>query len=462
MQPQVSVVDFDSAVPNAAGTLRVLNTGGGLVRYLGENSSMCKYIADGTIQMRFFAGGAAGQVADITFPGMGTQSYVVKVVKQLKEITYVTSEAGLTLEQVWDLGFDELGYNYDIYLELNGKDSQRILRNGDRIILPAFATECKLSKPLTVTNTAEPTDDVTFPAGSYLCSKNTYSEYANSLFASELLRQQHSINFVHTFSFATCSEMLLPAVYARRLQSKGSYDPKLAERYVAQYTFMEKIDGTLRSLLTSNPTPAELDGWFIQIMHAMAVYQTIYQLQHNDLHDDNVFYLEVKPDTTWKNKTVSLFNYFSYRVGNKSVYIPALRYLMKIGDWGLSIKYSTPIIGDLVAVTTGYDQQDGEGPWVPNFYDETYDLMTILTRFLRTVQPTPFLKRVVKWLVGDDDIDIYNQFIVGKTWRPVLGELLLPPLEGKRAYDLLRNDEVMGEYLKPPPTSMSSIELGQI
>lgn len=459
----IDMRDLQPFIDDTQGTLRVLNTGGGLVKHLGKESKLCQYIYNGDIQMKFFAGGEAGQVADVTFPGMGTQKYVVKATKELKEIINVSDQyLGLTIQGAWDAGIKDEGYDYDIYIELNGGDPNRVLRKDDRIIVPEFAEECLITKSVNYKNTADPTKTVTYPKGSYLCTKNSYSEYVNSLLVGELVRSGQSINFINTFNFATCSKEIPPASYIDRLKKIKAYDATKEDRLVVQYTFMEKIDGDLEGLIKKKTlTEREAEILFVQVIHAIATYQAVYKLQHNDLHMGNVFYLKVKPDTMWHDRRVSDANYFSYRVGNTLLYLPSIPYIAKVADWGLSVKYSTPIVGDKDSANEGYPQEDDPtGPWIANFYSDTYDLLYAFNRLFSKFPNSKFLIAVGDWLIGD--VTQLDDYIRRKNDRPVLSKLLEAPLKGKTAANLLRSPEVMGEFMRPPPAGAVTIELGTI
>lgn len=447
---------------NGSNVLKILNTGGGIVEYLGSESKLCEFIDNGSIKMKFFAGGAAGQVADIEFPGIGTRKYVVKATKQLKEIINVT--ANITVQDAWDAGLDDGGFDYKIYLTLNGGDPYRLLRVGDAIIIPAFAQECLTASPTVVQDLARPPSTLSYPAGSYICPQNSYSEYVNSLLAGELIRSGQSIHFINTFNFATCSEEKLPQSYVDILQAKKSYKPELADRYVAQYTFMEKVDTTLKNIIKNKlVSQSEAEKLFVQITHAIAVYQSVYKLQHGDLHVDNVFISQVTSDTQWQDKKILGHAFYKYRVGNTELYLPATSWLAKIADWGLSVKYSTPIVGDGYTIFDGYDQQDGAGPWIPNFYNETYDLLFIFNNLYNVFQNSAFFKEIKEWFVGSDSLE--PTYINPRNTRPVLAKLIESPLKGKTPLALLQSPIFTNRLCLPsnvPNTEMNVIELGYV
>lgn len=450
--------DLQPYIDNEQGTLRVLNTGGGLVKHLGKESKLCQYISNGDIKMKFFAGGAAGQVADISFPGMGTQKYVVKAVKELREVIVVSDDyLGLTIQAVWDAAISDEDVDYDVYLELNGGNPDRVLRRGDSIILPSFAQECLTKSATEFKNTADPTKIVSYPPGSYLCEINAYSEYVNSLLAGELIRNGISINFINTFNFATCYREKAPKSYINRLTSQGDYDASEADTLVAQYTFMEKIDGVVLQLVkdkSSRISQLDAEILFVQILHAIATYQATYKLQHNDLHLANVFYETVKPGMLWHNQRLDQADYFSYRTGDTALYLPAIKYIAKIADWGLSVKYSTPVVGDKRTLRDGYDG------WMVNFYNETYDLLYMFNALFMYYPNSKFLIAVGDWLL--DDVTKLSRYLDSSNLRPILSKLLEAPLKDKTAADLLQNHQVMALFMRPPVAGSTVIELGTV
>jgi len=450
--------DLQPYIDDAQQTLKVLNTGGGLVKHLGKESKLCQYIYNGDIKMRFFAGGEEGQVADISFPGMGTKKYIVKAVKELREVIVVSDDyLGLTIQGVWDAAISEEDLDYDTYLELNGGNPDRLLRRGDSIILPSFAQECLTKSATEFTNTADPTKTVSYPAGSYLCEQTAYSEYVNSLLVGELIRSGISINFINTFNFATCYRGKAPKSYIERLVSKGEYDASEADTLVVQYTFMEKIDGVVLQLVAEKKSQIpQLDAeiLFVQILHAMATYQATYKLQHNDLHLANVFYETVKPGMLWHNQRLDQADYFSYRTGDTALYLPAIKYIAKIADWGLSVKYSTPVVGDKRTLRDGYDG------WMVNFYNETYDLLYTFNALFMFYPNSKFFIAVGDWLVGD--IAKLSRYLDSSNLRPILSKLLEAPLKGKTAADLLQDHQVMALFMRPPVAGSTVIELGTV
>lgn len=437
--------------------ISVLNSGGAVTSLLGSENKLCPAIQDGNIQLRFFAAGASGAVADITFVGMGTKRYVVKATKILKEVKTATQD--MDLQAIARFYYGNAGISPRIMIELNGGNPTRVYRKGDSVILPLFATECKLQRDWAVTNHANANETIAFPAGSYLCPTNAYSEYLISLLAGEIYRGGTSINFLDTFNFATCSEYPPPArVLAAFKKLAYKKDEKLEslDRIGAQYTFIEKVDGVLVDLLKSI-NPNYIPGLVIQLLHAIATYQEQYKIVHGDLHMGNVFYLQIKPDTMWNGKLVSQAQYFSYRIGDTVLYLPASPYILKIGDWGLSVKYSNPIVGDEYVIVNGYKEEGKGMASLPNFYSQTYDMLYSLAAF-NEVNPSDFILDIIGYLIGDYKL---MPAYFRKNLRPVLPRLLMEPLYSKTVRQTLKDPRLMQRFLTPPPPGATVIELGR-
>ena len=80
--------------------------------------------------------------------------------------------------------------------------------------------------------------------------------------------------------------------------------------------------------------------------------------------------------------------------------------MAKIGDFGLSVKYSHPIVGDMESATGGYDQEDGYGPWIPNWYTENYDVLTITYRLYWFNMSNKFMGSVLDYILREGKGDM--------------------------------------------------------
>lgn len=211
------------------------------------------------------------------------------------------------------------------------------------------------------------------------------SEYYISLIASQL----NSVNFIDTYVYKDCTEDKVPK---------------------SQFIFMEKIDKTfhevvykdffrkiralneqfedLMQLFTKSQTEdldekirkkaQELENYYrkfdvliIQILHALWCLHAA-GINHNDCKSDNIFCVSKSNYVvTHTKKKLSDYKYVEYDFTSggegKKIYIPVedIEYVIKVGDFGLSQKFSPP------AILTSYIDQ----PWQLDFLCPFYDLM---------------------------------------------------------------------------------------
>lgn len=325
-EPQIIEIFFGGR----SESLRLIDEGGDIISYILGEQRLCPLIGADIKLEKKLGKGQGGTAFQITFPGMGTNEYVAKRTQRKDELDP-----------------------------------------------PCLKTDFKYKK----------TDGsglkMTIPAGSFACD-SLYTEYIISLIVSKLYREKISSNFMDVFYFSTC-----PPVEGDEDSEEKEKRKKAMERnHGKHYTFMEKIDGSLRKLWIKGQI-TELDDIYFQILHAIGVYQENYKIVHGDLHDDNVFIKFIDPGETQ----------YEYIVGNKTFYIPAGR-VVKIGDWGLSVLYggkNGTIIGDEHTLKTGYDQRDGQGPWLPNFYNRAYDILVITLALHDKDRSNELIKSTLAW-----------------------------------------------------------------
>jgi serine/threonine protein kinase len=370
-------------------TIAVLNTGGAIVEYLSFKSDACPLIGTDIILTKQLGKGKNGTVFEVTLGSSTlvteqTKRYVVKrteppmkfarlgfsstaTYEKLK--TYIESQTGLPFEKV--LRFSGL----DIPSSIDTPINQTKLD----IYIPEFMEGC--SKKERWARFDGRGDTLTPLATSSVCLP-IFTEFAISLLAGKLYREGTSINFLDTFHFAVCKGFAISVEGERR---KAVNDTK-------QYTFMEMADGTLKGMLSNDTSVSSgadilshMDEIVIQIIHAIGVYQQNYQIVHGDLHLDNIFLDVVTEESTYQGKKLVDVEFFEYVIGDRSIYIPRPKYIVKIGDFGLACKYSTPIVANVITMTNGYSQKDGT-PWIPNWYSRAYDIL-LVTRELYAAVP---------------------------------------------------------------------------
>ena len=99
------------------------------------------------------------------------------------------------------------------------------------------------------------------------------------------------------------------------------------EEFPIQMIFLECCDGTLDSLIMNyeNLSHDEIFSALMQIIMTLLVYQKVFSLTHNDLHTNNVMYVNTK------------LKYLYYKYENKIYKVPTFGKIYKIIDFGRAI-----------------------------------------------------------------------------------------------------------------------------
>lgn len=441
--------------------LEILNTGGDIVRHLLRLNPVCPLIGADIKLEDQLGKGAFGTVFLIDFPGKGSKLYAAKR-NDIKTFNVHFPEDQTYAERLREIistkrmyGLEDFNINAADFFSFNGIENPDSRPNEDvYLYYPKFmANACTTKKKF------ERTDgmgEITVPKGSLVC-QNTITEIILSLMAGELARES-SINFIDTFYFATCH-------------------PKPDE--VQQYTFMEKIDTSFDKLIGDSrekppilpvygrePSDEEIISVYLQTVHALLVLQNNFAIVHGDLHLDNLF-IEKSDKATWKGEALSQSEFLEFEINGKpSLYIPTkdTKYIAKIGDWGLSVKYPTSenniIIGDEMVFENGYNQYDTKGPWLPNFYSKAYDVAFFTARIHTRLPKNVFIRSVIMWMLGYSPDQVPNAdtkktfketFMFGTGWRPnIKNKALTTTLSHVSPLTILTNRDLMGKYLDVP------------
>ena len=258
---------------------------------------------------------------------------------------------------------------------------------------------------------------VKIPKGSYLCKNSIYSEYVIGVLCSNLLRQGKSVNFMDFIGFATCNKL-------------------------SEYIFMEKMDNNLKTIgeclfknggLNEDIKRLTIDNILIQILHAICTYQT-YQIQHNDLHSENIMVEYIKEGSTFMGQDVYSADWFHYKIEDVDLYVPFIPMLVKIGDFGYSVKYSNPIVGFKGSLKYGF-----------NYFDKSYDIH----KLVNDLDMTDLFEG------NESYIKIRNYFFQpGKNMEISFGGRANPEY-------LLKNKDIFGKYMNKPKIG-KIVTLGEI
>ncbi len=430
--------------------LKIIDSGGSIVSLLAKESSVCPLIGTEIKLVKELGKGAYGAVFLIKIPNMGSKKYVVKKIKMnAKKVAFRTNKP-IPLKEIAEELREKNLISKEVFIELNGGDPDRMIKDEERIIIPWYARLCKNILKQFFKRFDEYSMTLINPV-SYLCEKNTYSEYVIGLLVANLYRKGISINFIDVFGFATCT---------KRINLKTS-----------QYIFMEKIDAQLLNFVGRTEKLSEYSSYmsslYIQTLAAIATYQHYYQISHNDLHLGNLFIEYVDKDTEFNGKKIIDADWYHYSIDGNDLYIPATNAIIKIGDFGLSIKWKEPVVGDMKILMGEY------GEVVPNWYTPIYDAVHVSGEFYSLNTDNKFIREIYAKMLNMNESDIewqmnaLNAVLDEKEKPSTIRDLeILKYVEHNlrpkvileddlkfgltSPYDILKDKELMKDYITKP------------
>ena len=338
----------------------------GIIEALGYPSDKCKLI-NTEINLGTKVGqGAYGSVYLVTFPNT-EKEYVVK---RANFDLQPYSDRKINIEKYFkkDRGLNER--EIKVMLREHYGEYARA-RPNDMIKGKMYPFPCLTEKDQTYTNMDGSKNGVLVPKGSYICETEVFSEFIIGAYLGKLHRDGVCANFFDMYSMFTCPS--------------GDADNWF------QYIFMEKITGELskfpacysagtyvKSNLSKEDIYSPANSMYCQTLFAIAAYQRIYKISHNDLHTGNVFLDLVNEKTEFEGQKIFDADWFHYKIDGNDIYIPASAHIIKIGDFGLTAKYTAPLVTTMEIISNGYRQQDKNGnviglPWTCNEYTPSYD-----------------------------------------------------------------------------------------
>jgi serine/threonine protein kinase len=370
--------------------MKIIDTGGSLVSYLINQDSICPLLNSEIQFLDIIGEGGYGAAFLVKIKGMGPKYYVAKRADIKSKCELFKEYKEYTLKKVAQCRNEVFGENYNLAIGLNGNNPNKIIKRGDLYCIPELGPACRVDKELKIKRADDKGKFVTIPKGSYLCDIPQYSEYVIGNIAGSFYRKGTSINFIDVFAFATCI----------------SNDLSLFDKTIHQYIFMEKIDATLEEIdetkFGSNKRNYVYSTLLIQVLHALDCLHK-YKIVHADLHDGNIFLEYVRKDTEFHNQNLLNKDWYKYKIGNTELFLKSIPVLAKIGDFGLSVKWEKPIIGNKEVVEDGMDLEDGAGPWVPNWYAPNYDTLHVLKTFYDIDPSNEFIRDIYAWALGVDE-----------------------------------------------------------
>jgi len=430
-------------------TLYNVDSGNSLVEELAvPDGEVCALFQNEVKIIEQIGRGAFGKIYSVEIPGKGEKKYVVKIVDA--NITYKVSN--------WNT-LESLGFPRSL-LHAYNPNAMLYYEYDQELFIPEFARECLIPIEMErkfppIPNNVKDVQPIVIRGPAHLCQNRIYSEFYIGAIVGQAYQDGKCINFFDVHSMFTCSVLE---------NNQKSYK---------QFILMDKIDGAWGDgancckagdyvcNLSGDYNREIQRGVFLQLMFAIAFYQDRYQISHNDLHSDNLFVEYVNDQTSFNDQRLIEADWYHYHLSEKKnekenllacdVYFPAIPVIAKIGDFGLSVKYSEPIVGDQTVFETGYDQNDGDGPWIPNQYYPTYDSIYAAASYI--------FKLNEECSVYDDELDqmlcflgnIMNIFQYSSILRPNSGRPILRYLPYfHTAEQLLRSPFVQSIYGQKP------------
>jgi hypothetical protein len=102
------------------------------------------------------------------------------------------------------------------------------------------------------------------------------------------------------------------------------------------YLLQERINSTIEEFLEETPgvDAGGMASLYLQAFVTLHVLQDSCNFKHADLHTDNLFIKEIDEDMEWKGVKLKGASHFSYNLGDVTLTVPNIGYIVKIGDFG--------------------------------------------------------------------------------------------------------------------------------
>jgi serine/threonine protein kinase len=357
--------------------LSILNKGDNIVDYLFSQDKLCQKIFDRK-NSKLLGKGREGTVYEFFFD---KKKYAMKINK--RKLIRIKNNKKLTLKEYADK------YIYDafiskLFIKINGGDENKILNYYFKF--DDLDLDCNEYYQRYSYKRFDNGKELTFKK-SYLCKSHYHSEYVIGLICAQFYKKNISINFIDIYGFNTCL-----------VENKKSF--------IQEYVFMEKIDNDLKKILNC-VEDFMLPCLFVQLYHAIHLYQSL-KISHNDLHSENIFIKYINNDTMFNGKKLIEYKYFHYKLGDQDIFTPYIPFVIKIGDFGYSFKYSEPVIGDIQVIEGGF--QENFPNWFSKCYDTVYSTIYILQLLKR--KKTDFIKNLIEIVFGDSINYVQKNYMI--------------------------------------------------
>ena len=423
--------------PEQSHTFDVVNMQDQILKYLLNDIKTCP-LRDFDINIiKEIGSGMFGVVYLVNIDG---KEYVMKEKSSEIPKYRITSEiSGNDAEYYYNFFVNNMGIGEGVgrFLMFKALNPNLKGREGELVLFQNVRL-CSMENDLIV----ERTDDVgtvTIPKDSYLCEEEQHSEYYLMLIVSTLYNDGVSIHFINIYSFAAC-------VDSDRLN---------------EYIIMDKLDLSVKDLDLNNLEDFVVDSIFVQILQAIAAMETL-EIVHNDMNPGNIMLEKIHPDSEYLGQSLDGVKYFHYRVYGKNIYIPATKYVVKIIDYGLSIKWSSPIVGNKNVITGDIYEGWLPPPTMPNWNNTVIDVYRVSKFFFREAPRNAFVKKISSWVLGMD-LDstresIQNTYELTSFSDNPLPEFVSSSFNHVSATNILLNKKLIFPYIK----TQKSVTLGTL
>lgn len=278
---------------------------------------------------------------------------------------------------------------------------------------------------------------------------DVYSAPVMAIYASLLYRLRNSINF-----------LVLTEIGIHKGQHALLHDANVVK--IPKYD-----DTTLNDIRARGVTQDEYeDGIVIQAIHAIACYQRMFKLQNNvlefQLHCTYAWYEGTSEEAQYLRQSFDKpiepegskwgalkdADFWSYEVGDVTLYIKPTKVIFKIFYWGVGDKFSaTNVIN-----TSTIELLEAAGSSPPREYKFEYDLVEFISN-LRASQLN---------ISGGETTDKIVDFI--DPWNDKIGGDKKRRIPFADSYLLLQSPSIFGKYMHPEGLTSSSkvVRLGKI
>ena len=166
----------------------------------------------------------------------------------------------------------------------------------------------------------------------------------NNVYVRRINKKKYVKYFIHSVIISIIHHMYLSSIYDGIKCNQIIYHCINFVKYynhfiyvkddkIRSYLFIELLENKFESEICSNIY--ELESFTVQVLLTLLISQNEFQFTHNDLHKNNIMYID-KSKITYRGKQISdclLYNVFGFEIYIKS------KYIFKLTDLDVSCKF---------------------------------------------------------------------------------------------------------------------------